>query len=149
MRKWLILAALLCGAASLGCGGDGLKRVNIEGQLEAENGPVAHATVQLIPVGDTAGDGALGLADQAGKFTVVSSRDRDQGLPPGRYRVRVSQLIDGDGTVLPGDATQAEYPFSREGVPPPYSTLESPLEVTISDQGGMVLVELPVKTLGK
>jgi hypothetical protein len=58
-------------------------------------------------------------------------------------------MIDKDGTVLPADAIPADYPFSREGVPAPYSTLESPLEVSISDAGGLVKIDLPVKTLGK
>lgn len=134
--------------ALVGCGGDGLKRAKIEGTVTAENGPVANAIVQMIPLEGTTGEGALGQADASGKFTVVSSRNRDAGVPPGKYRVRVSQMIDGDGTVLPGDATQAEYPFSKEGVPPPYSTLESPLEVTIPESGGSVVVEIPAKTLG-
>lgn len=148
MKNCVISIIVLGCLALTGCGGDGMKRVNIEGTVTAENGPVANAVVQLIPIEGTTGDGALGQADSSGKFTVISSRRRDAGVPSGKYRVRVSQMIDGDGTVLPGDATQAEYPFSKEGVPPPYSTMESPLEVTISESGGNVVVEIPAKTLG-
>lgn len=144
--QWVAYSAVLL---AIGCGGDGLTRVGIEGELLAQNGPIANATVQLIPQAGTVGEGAIGLADSSGKFTVISSRDQAAGLPPGKYRVRVSQMIDKDGTVLPGDAIQADYPFSREGVPPPYSTLESPLEVSITDAGGQVTIEIPVKTLGK
>jgi hypothetical protein len=147
----LVLCAFVYWAVmiTVGCSGDGLTRVGIEGELSAENGPIANAIVQLIPHAGTVGEGAIGLADASGKFTVISSRDQAAGLPPGTYRVRVSQMIDKDGTVLPGDALQAEYPFSREGVPPPYSTLESPLEVSITDAGGKVVIAIPVKTLGK
>jgi len=146
------IAGLVCGtllSVIVGCGGDGVARVGIEGELLAQNGPVRNATVQLIPQAGTEGEGAIGLADEGGKFTVISSRNRDAGLPPGRYRVRVSQLIDGDGSVLSAEATQAEYPFSREGVPPPYSSPDSPLEISVPEQGGKVIIELPVQTLGK
>ncbi len=144
--QWMAYSAVLL---AIGCGGDGLTRVGIEGELLAQNGPIANATVQLIPQAGTVGEGAIGLADSSGKFTVISSRDQAAGLPPGKYRVRVSQMIDKDGTVLPGDAIQADYPYSREGVPPPYSTLESPLEISITDAGGQVTIEIPTKTLGK
>jgi hypothetical protein len=149
VRNWLFLAAFVTGVSALGCGGDGVSRVNIEGVVTAENGPVSNAMVQFLPTDGTEGEGAIGQADGEGRFTVVSSRRRDAGIPPGKYRVRVTQMIDGDGTVLPGDALQADYPMSREGVPAPYSTMESPLEITISNQGGDIAVELPVSTLGK
>ncbi|QDV67658.1 hypothetical protein Poly24_13590 [Rosistilla carotiformis] len=127
----------------IGCGGDGVNRVGINGQLQSDDGPIANASVQFIPEAGTIGDGALGMSDSEGKFSVISSRDGDGGLPPGNYRVRISQMVDGNGTVLPADATQAEYPDSREGIPAPYSTLDSPLEVTISEDGGDVLIALP------
>ncbi|HBJ34724.1 MAG TPA: hypothetical protein DDZ51_08165 [Planctomycetaceae bacterium] len=117
--------------------------------MTASNGPIANATVQLIPQVGTVGEGAIGQADAMSKFTVISSREQTAGLPPGKYRVRVSQMIDNDGTVLPGDTIQADYAFCREGVPAPYSTLESPLEVSISGAGGIVKIDLPAKTLGK
>jgi len=141
--------ACLAILVAIGCNGDGLTRVGIEGELSAQNGPIANATVQFVPEAGTVGEGAIGLADSNGKFTVISSRDQAEGLPPGKYRVRVSQMIDQDGSVLPGDAIQADYPLSREGVPAPYSTPESPLEVSITDAGGKVRIEIPVKTLGK
>lgn len=149
LRYGRFLAALVTVTTIVGCGGDGLSRVEIEGVVKAENGPVANAMVQFLPEEGTQGEGAIGQADAEGKFTVVSSRRRDRGIPPGRYRVRVLQMIDADGTVLPADALQAEYPMAREGVPAPYCTMESPLEVTIADDGGTIEIEIPAKTLGE
>jgi len=140
-----VLSYLLC----VGCGGDGVNRVAINGQLQADDGPIANASVQFIPEAGTTGDGALGMSDSEGKFSVISSRDGDGGLPPGNYRVRISQMVDGNGTVLPADATQAEYPDSREGIPAPYSTLESPLQVTITEDGGDVVIALPSESKKK
>jgi hypothetical protein len=147
-RVWVwtgVLASLLF----VGCGGDGLSRVKVEGTVTAENGPVANAVVQFLPMDGTEGEGAIGQADAQGKFTLVSSRRQDAGIPPGKYRVRVLQMIDADGTVLPGDAIQADFPMAREGVPAPYSTMDSPVEVTISPQDKEVKIDLPVQTLGK
>jgi len=149
VRTWCLLAAFVVSIAACGCTGDSLSRVEIKGVVTAENGPVANASVQFLPIGNTQGDGAIGIADGEGKFDVISSRDRDAGAPPGKYRVRVMQMINPDGTVLPAEAIQADYPMAREGVPAPYSTMESPLEVTIPEGGGLVEVKLPVKTLGK
>lgn len=149
MRYFTWVVFCLYAAICIGCGGDGLNRVEIEGLVKAQNGPIKNASVQFIPQAGTPGEGALGLADDQGKFTVISSRDQDGGLPAGKYRVRVNQMIDGDGTVLPAEATQAEHPFSKEGVPTPFSTPESTLEVNVPETGGQITIDVPVKTKGK
>jgi uncharacterized protein (DUF2141 family) len=149
MSRLSLVAIGLLAITFVGCGGDGLNRVEIEGLVKAQNGPVKNASVQFIPQAGTPGEGAIGVADDQGKFTVISSRDQDGGLPAGKYRVRVNQMIDGDGTVLPAEATQAEHPFSKEGVPTPFSTPESTLEIEVPESGGQVTIDLPVKTKGK
>ncbi|QDS87268.1 hypothetical protein EC9_14460 [Rosistilla ulvae] len=134
-----VLSYLFC----IGCGGDGVHRVAINGQLQSDDGPIANASVQFIPEAGTTGDGALGMSDAEGKFTVISSRDAASGLPPGNYRVRISQMVDGNGIVLPAEATQAEFPDSREGIPAPYSTPNSPLEVTVTEDDEDIIIALP------
>ena len=57
--------------------------------------------------------------------------------------------MDRDGTVLPSDHKQADYPHAVESVPAPYSTPESPLVVTVPEAGGTLNIEFPVKLLGK
>jgi hypothetical protein len=139
---WVVALAL--GAGALGCGGDGLKRVPVEGKVTAKGVPVAGATVSFLPAGDTKGEGGIGTTDDQGQFVLVGSREGAAGVVPGRYKVRVSRLVDRDGTLLPADAKQADYPFAAESVPAPYSAGESPLEVTVPAGGGAVAVELPV-----
>jgi hypothetical protein len=127
-----------------GCG-DGIRRVPIEGLVKAQGAPLDKATVLFSPAPGTPGMGAIGMSDEAGKFTVVSSREDDSGVPPGKYTVRISRLVDGKGTPLPADATQADHPDAKESVPAPYSLPTSPLEVTIDDKGGKVEIDVPVK----
>lgn len=143
--------ALCCAAISLtaGCGGDGLSRVPIKGLVTNQGTPLAGVSVQFFPAAGTPGEGAMGVADAEGKFEVISSRNDDSGVPPGKYTVRVSRLMDRDGTILPTDAIQADYPNAMESIPAPYSTSSSPLEVSIPEGGGEVKVDVPGKLLGK
>lgn len=129
----------------VGCGGDGLERVPIQGVVKAQGVPVPNAIVQFTPKTGTPGDGAIGQSDAEGKFTVISSRQDDAGVPPGSYGVRVSLMVDGKGKFLPPDATQADYPDAKEVIPAPYSLPTSPIEVTIDNKGGQVAVEIPIK----
>lgn len=133
--------AVVLGCLS-GCG-DGLKRVPITGLLTVKGEPLSGASVQFFPVGTTAGEGAMGVSDTAGKFEVISSRDRDKGVPPGKYKVRVSLMMDGKGKILPPDALQADYPDAREAVPAPFCTPNSTIEVEIPEAGGEVKVDIP------
>jgi hypothetical protein len=140
------LVVVLLGLA--GCGGDGLTRVPVQGKVTALGGtPIPHAVISFIPTASTKGEGGIGTADQDGNFTLIGSRRGDKGVVPGKYKVRVSRFVERDGSPLPPDWTQAEHPNARETVPAPYSSPESPLEVTVPEQGGDVKVELPVKTL--
>jgi hypothetical protein len=145
MRKWCYLVVTMIGI--VGCG-DGIERVPIQGEILAVGKPVPNASIQFLPAEGTIGQGAIGVSDQDGKFTVISSRQSDEGIPPGKYKVIVSRFMDKDGTILPSDAKQADFPDAVESVPPPYCTTNSPIEVTIAE-GGVVKVELPVKLKGK
>jgi hypothetical protein len=102
-----------------------------------------------MPSDGTQGEGGIGTTAEDGSFTLTGSRRGDSGVVPGKYKVRVSRFLDRDGTVLSSEAKQADFPHAVESVPAPYSSPNSPLEVTVPDQGGAVLVEIPVKTLGK
>jgi hypothetical protein len=148
MRWWcgLVVPILVLGA--LGCG-DGLRRVSVRGRVTAGGAPLARATIQFLPAEGTRGEGGIGTSDSEGNFTLIGSRAGARGVVPGRYRVRVSRTVDRDGTLLPPDARQADHPGAREAVPAPYSSLASPLEVSVPEQGGEVHVEIPVPVGGK
>jgi hypothetical protein len=133
--------------ALAGCGGDGLNRVPVQGKVVAKGVPIPNAIILFQPVADTKGEGGIGTADAEGNFTLTGSRRGDPGLVPGKYRVRVSRFIDRDGSPLPADAKQADYPHAEESVPAPYSLPDSPLEVTVPEKGGALTVEIPVALL--
>ena len=127
-----------------GCG-DGIHRVDITGVVSAKGKTLDGAVVQLLPKGQTTGDGGLGEVDGEGKFTVISSRQDDPGIPPGTYVVRVIRMVDQQGKLLPADATQADYPDGFESIPPPYSTANSPLEITVTDESEQFEIDIPVR----
>lgn len=132
-----------------GCGGDGLERAPITGIVTVEGVPLSSALVQFLPQPGTPGEGALGSSNAEGRFEVISSRDDDDGIPPGEYVVRVSRLMDADGSAIPVEAPQADYPDAVESVPAPYSTIESPIKIQITAEGGEVKVEIPVPLVQK
>jgi hypothetical protein len=113
------------------------------GTLTVDGAPVEGAVIQFLPSGGTPGEGAIGRVETGGKFEVISSRRGDEGVPPGEYTVRVTRIVMPDGSLLPPDARDADYPESRESIPRPYSGPDSPLKVVISDKGGDVKVDIP------
>jgi hypothetical protein len=149
MRRLGLSLALGAFVAMLGCGGDGLKRVPVKGKVTAEGEAVGNATVSFIPADGTKGEGGIGTTDADGNFTLTGSRRGDQGIVPGTYRVRISRFVDRDGTLLPSDHKQADFPHAVESVPAPFSSPDSTLEVTVPDKGGTVNIEIPAKLTGK
>ena len=149
-RFRFVLLTFMIPLTLAGCG-DGLNRVPIEGTLTSMGKtPIDGAVLIFIPGEGTPGEGAIGQTDAAGKFTVISSRNDDSGIPPGKYRVRVSRLVDGQtNQLLPADATEADYPNSIESIPPPYAGDNSPLEAEISDSGGALVLDIPKKFKGQ
>lgn len=149
MRQMRDVVALVVMVGLIGCGGDGLKRVPVTGTVKAKDGPVGNATLVFMPTEGTKGEGGIGSTDKDGNFTLTGSRQGAKGVVAGKYKVRVSRLMDKDGTILPSDAKEADYPHASESVPAPYSSPNSPLTVTVPDQGGTVNVDIPANTLRK
>jgi hypothetical protein len=147
MRRFVFLAAALL---VVGCGGDGLRRVSVQGKLSVKGQPLEGAVIQFIPVGATKGEGGIGRSGKEGAFTLISSRAGAGGIAPGEYRVRLSRMVEANGTPLPDDARDADYPGSWESVPPQYTSPDgSPLKVTVPESGGAVVVDIPVPLLGR
>jgi len=151
MWRLVYLAAAVSILGLSGCGGDGLRRVAIQGKVTAKGGvPVGNATVSFVPMDATKGEGGIGSTDTEGNFTLTGSRRGDAGVVPGKYRVVVSRFMNRDGTVIPlADYKEADFPLAVDSVPAPYSGIKSPLLVTVPDDGGAINVEIPVKLLGK
>jgi len=147
MPRLLRLATLAALLILLGCG-DGLRRVPVKGQVTAKGTPVGNATVSFMPADGTKGEGGIGSTDAAGNYSLIGSRRGDVGVVPGKYSVRISRFIDRDGTVLPSDAKQVDYPHAIESVPAPYSSANSTYVVTVPESGGTLDLPLPVKLIG-
>ena len=139
---FVVTAVLLLALASCG---DRLKRVEVKGKVSALGTPLPNATIQFLPAETTKGEGGIGTSDQEGNYTLIGSRKGDKGVVAGKYKVRVSRFVERDGTPLPQDWKQAEHPSAKETVPPPYSAIDSPYEVTVPEEGGTVNIDLPVK----
>jgi hypothetical protein len=122
-----------------------LRRVHVQGKVTAAGAPVDGATVSFLPASGTQGEGGIGTTDKQGNFTLTGSREGARGVVPGKYKVRVTRLIEKNGSVLPSDAKEADHPHAIESVPAPYSAPDSPLEVTVPESGGALPIEIPLK----
>jgi hypothetical protein len=149
MRRLRFVATIVLFSGLVGCGGDGLKRVPVQGTITAQGRPLAGAVIQFIPTGSTKGEGGIGRSDQDGNFTLIGSRAGDKGVVAGEYRVRVSRMVERDGTVLGPDWKQADNPNALESVPAPYSSIDSPLTATVPETGGALPLDIPKKILGR
>ena len=151
MLQWKSIGLLSLWLGVLtGCG-DGINRVAIQGKLtNLGSAPVENAVLVFTPKAGTISQGAIGVSDVEGTFTVISSRDDHSGIPPGKYGVRISRLIDGQsGEVLPEGAPEADYPNAMESIPSPFSGNNSPIEVEISEAGGELAIDIPKALRGK
>jgi hypothetical protein len=149
MRVRHCIATIVLFLGLAGCGGDGLRRVPVEGKITAQGKPLDNAIIQFIPTSSTKGEGGIGRSDSSGNFTLIGSRAGAKGVVPGKYKVRVSRLIARDGTPLPDDAKEVENPGAKESVPAPYNSLEgTTLIATVPEAGGPVTIDIPAKVLG-
>lgn len=149
MRRlgFVLLGGMILGLTA--CGGDGLRRVTIQGKVVAKDGaPVNNATVSFVPQAGTKGEGGIGTTNAEGAFTVTGSRKGASGIVPGKYKVAVSRFINRDGSPVDLETfKEADNPHAYESVPAPYSGLDSPLEVTVPESGGALTIEIPVKLI--
>src|SRR5262249_61652980 len=98
---WPFLLAALLAALGGGCSFEP-SRYAISGTVKANGAPVALAVVKFIAVGPDADprSGGMGVADEAGKFTIGGEPGKNTGLPAGGNKGRVSQnLVNGKPTL--------------------------------------------------
>jgi hypothetical protein len=144
MGRQRCIAAMVLFLGLAGCGGDGLTRVPVHGKLTARGIALGNATIQFIPMDSTKGEGGIAKSEDDGSFILIGSRAGQKAIVPGKYKVRVSRMLARDGSALPADAKQADYPDAKESVPAPYSSIDSPLEASVPQEGGSVNIDIPV-----
>jgi hypothetical protein len=150
MNAPLTIAVLAGMTLCTGCGGDGVRRVTVDGRLTVQGRPLGDTTVQFLPQAGVPGPGGVGRSDAGGRFRLIGSRLGAAGVAPGRYRVALVRLVTADGTPVPPETGESDAPGIRNTIPAPYSAAETtPLEVEVSQRGGVVPVELPVPLVGQ
>jgi len=104
---WLLLGSCLL-LTIIGCGSDdGLGRRAVSGTVTLDGTALADGSIAYEPVEkSTTSSGAM-IAQ--GKFSIT----REQGLPPGRYRVVVNAIKPGTGMTLP----EGKFPGEEVGTP--------------------------------
>jgi hypothetical protein len=145
MNARLTIATLAGLVLCAGCGGDGIRRVSVDGRLTVQGQPLGDTIVQFIPQAGVPGPGGVGHSDTGGRFTLIGSRLGAAGVAPGRYRVALVRLVAADGTPVSPETGESDAPGIRNTIPAPYTAAETtPLEVEVPGRGGVVAVDLPV-----
>jgi hypothetical protein len=104
LALWLVVAAMAGGCG----GGDPLGRRALSGTVKLDGAPLAEGAISFQPTEQ--GATSSGAAISAGKYSIA----RDQGLPPGKYRVVINAVKPGTGTTLP----EGKMPGEEVGTPP-------------------------------
>lgn len=100
---------LLLGVLS-GCGGkvdSGPALVPVTGKVILDGKPLVGATVTFNPTQGTPGNGAFGVTDAEGKFT-LTDYSLNPGCPAGDYGVTFSRMTQPDGSPIPNGANRGE-----------------------------------------
>ncbi|NLX99475.1 MAG: hypothetical protein GXY83_25345 [Rhodopirellula sp.] len=119
MRMWAVLVVGAM-AASVGCGGGGVERVDVFGAVTYQGEPVKDGSIMFVPQAEGATAGT-NITD--GKYAA----EGDGGVPPGKYFVKISSTVE-DKENWVEDAMP--IPPSKELLPEKYNaTTELTLEV--------------------
>ncbi|MCS7237341.1 MAG: carboxypeptidase-like regulatory domain-containing protein [Thermoguttaceae bacterium] len=129
----LILAVLNGGCGGAGAGG----KVAISGTVTLKGQPLDRGTVTFTSV-DPSKQLMAGAQITNGKFSIPA----DQGLPPGRYRVRFSAPAGGP-QVAPGEAPGDSSVVAEERIPPEWGA-QSTQEVEIKPGQSSAMFEFNI-----
>lgn len=149
-------ALLIVAAMAAGCGDNGPTLVTVSGRLTLDGVPLPFKNVRFIPEPGTPGAGAGANTTEDGSYTLLAVRPgavKDvQGVPPGSYRVVVSEPIfpidapkpeSPDGTPAPAIGPPVPSRPRRLAIPSPYTKAETtPLLVEVPPEGGVLNLPL-------
>lgn len=117
-QTWLGLIGFAALVTAVGCGGDARSvGVPVEGEVVYQGDPVAGADVAFSA--KDGGISAFARTDDQGRFEMKSQSTRD-GIPPGTYRVKVTQIgVQSDWTPEHDEGVRPEKSESL-GIPAKY-----------------------------
>jgi hypothetical protein len=137
----ILLAAGVMGVAwavVIGCGrGDASGRQAVSGTVTLHGAPLDQGEIQFTSL-EPGKSEISGAMITSGKFSVPG----DKGLPPGKYRVRISSADPGSAAAapeMPGEAVEV----AKDRIPPEFGA-ESKQEVTVT-KGGPNVFEFNIK----
>lgn len=94
--------------ATVGCGSDdGLGRRAVSGSVTLDGSPLEDGSIAFQPVEKS--KTPSGALISKGKYSIA----REQGLPPGKYRVEINAIKPGTGMTLP----EGKFPGEEVGIP--------------------------------
>ena len=127
----LLLCVLTVGLT--GCGdGDPLNRKGISGTVTVDGKPVPNGSIGFEPL--VAGGVGSGAVITDGKYSI----DKKDGLPPGKYRVRITGDDGQNFGVSEGKMPGDEIMPARKSLVPESWNAKSKHEIDVTDQGPFV-----------
>ena len=114
-----------------GCGGsDPLGRRAVSGTVTLDGAPLEQGSISFQPTEQ--GKTSSGAVVNQGEYSIA----RDQGLPPGKYRVVINAIKPGTGMTLPeGGLPGDEVGTPPEELIPPEWNTKSKNFVEVTDSG--------------
>lgn len=143
-QRHVLVAILLCLA---GCS---QKNPNlppqhpVSGTVTLDGKPLTGAGIMFLPRGDTRGTGAMGMTDDAGKYTLKTDHG-GPGAPEGEFGVTISKVVNRDGTPYVPNPDVAEA-GERETLPGIYSdSMKTTLTANVPKGGDTINFDLKSK----
>ena len=129
---------MVCGLLSLavlglGCSeSDGLNRKAIQGKVTVDGRPVPNGSVSFEPL--FSGGVGSGAVVSQGAYSIA----QEQGLPPGKYRVRITGDDGANFGVSPGKMPGDEIMTEKKQLVPDGWNSKSKQEIEVKDEGPFV-----------
>ena len=117
----------------------------VSGVITLDGKPLTGAGVMFLPRGDTRGTGAMGMTDDAGKYTLKTDYG-GPGAPEGEFGVTISKVVNRDGTPYVPNPDVAEA-GERETLPAIYSdSMKTTLSANVPKGGDTINFDLKSKS---
>jgi hypothetical protein len=137
--RWRLATAVLAASwiCLAGCSEDLGNRQPIEGQVTLGGQPLDGGAIEFTPLEDTQEQTRSGAPITAGKYSIP----RENGLLPGKYRVRITAGTEAEP--LPaGELPGPTGPGGKERVPPEFN-IKSEIEANVTTGTNMFNYDIP------